>query len=67
MQQKLTLSLDAAVVEALHARVGRGNISRFIEGLIRPYLQQHALLASYQAIAADDVREKDALVWSEAS
>ena len=38
MQKKLTITLDEQVYEALYSVVGRGNISRFIENLVRPHI-----------------------------
>jgi hypothetical protein len=66
MQRKLTLSIDEAVYEGLHRVVGRGNISRFIEDLVRPCLLDSALDEGYRAMAADKKREAEALEWSNA-
>nr|NIO71365.1 addiction module antitoxin [Anaerolineae bacterium] len=38
MQKKLTITIDEQVYEGLHAVIGRGRISRFIEDLVRPYV-----------------------------
>ena len=38
MQRKLTITLNEEVYESLHAVVGRGNISQFIEDLVRPHV-----------------------------
>ena len=38
MQKKLTITLDEQVYEGLYAVVGRGDISRFIEDLVRPHV-----------------------------
>ena len=64
MRKRLTITLDEAVYEALHQKIGRGNISRFIENLARPYVVE-SLEAGYQAMARDEVREREALAWSE--
>jgi hypothetical protein len=65
MQRKLTITLDETVYEGLHRTVGRGRISRFIEGLIRPHVLDDALEAGYAEMAKDKEREAEALEWSE--
>lgn len=64
MQKKLTISLNELVYDELCRVVGRGNISRFIEDLIKPKLQANDLDAAYCEMAADNVRERNALEWS---
>lgn len=64
MHKKITLSLDASLYEALHAKVGRGHISQFISDLVRPYLENQALEASYREMAADGMREAHASEWT---
>ncbi|HVX13096.1 MAG TPA: hypothetical protein VHC22_18070 [Pirellulales bacterium] len=66
MNRKLTISIDAAVYDGLHALLGRGNIGRFLENLARPFVLDDALAASYQAMAADESHERDADEWTEA-
>jgi hypothetical protein len=46
--------------------VGRGNISQFIEALIRPHVVSTDLEAAYRQMAEDEAREAEALEWSEA-
>ena len=65
MQKKLTITVDEKIYEGLHAIIGRGNISRFIERLARPYLLPKELMASYRDMAADSAREQEAHEWSE--
>jgi predicted CopG family antitoxin len=67
MQKKLTITLDERVYEGLHKVVGRRRISRFIEGLVRPYVLRQDLEAAYQQMGQDEVREAEALEWSEAT
>jgi len=68
MQRKLTITVSDEVYRGLHQTVGRGEISRFIESLVRPHVVSNAeLLADYQAMAADQEREQDALEWIEAA
>ena len=65
MQKKLTITVDEAVYKGLHAVVGRGNISRFLNDLARPHVTRSDLIAGYAAMAADEEREAEALSWSE--
>jgi hypothetical protein len=57
MQRKLTISIDARVYDALHAVIGRGRISRFLENLARPYVSGIDLAEAYREMAADRGRE----------
>jgi len=66
MQKKMTISLNEAVYDELCRVVGRGNISKFIENLIKPQLKANNLDAAYSEMAADSVREQEALEWSNA-
>jgi len=66
MQKKLTITVHEKVYEGLHKIVGRGHISRFIEELVRPHLFDKNLRAAYKQMAQDEVRESEALEWSEA-
>ena len=67
MQKKLTITLDERVYEGLHAVVGRGHISRFIEDLVRPHVIYRELEAAYKEMAQDEEREAEALEWAEAT
>lgn len=67
MQRKLTITIDEEVYERLHEVVGRGRISQFIEGLVRPHVLREHLSAAYEAMAADERREADALEWADAT
>ncbi len=66
MQKKLTITVDEKIYAGLHSVIGRGNISRFIEGLARPYLFPEELAKAYQDMASDKAREAEALEWVEA-
>jgi predicted CopG family antitoxin len=66
MQKKMTISLNEVVYDELCRVVGRGNISKFIENLIKPQLKVNDLDAAYSEMAADSVREQEALEWSNA-
>ncbi len=66
MQKKLTIMIDERVYDGLQRVVGKRNISRFIETLVKPHVVEPDLVAGYQALAADEVAEAEALEWSEA-
>ena len=65
MQKKLTITLDEEVYNGLHRVIGRRRISRFLEDLARPHVVSRDLEAAYQEMAQDEVREAEALAWSE--
>ena len=65
MQKKLTITVEEAVYDGLHRRIGRGCISRFIESLVRPHVLKDALSEGYAAMAQDEQRESEASEWSE--
>ena len=67
MQKKLTITVDEQVYEGLHKNIGRGKISKFIEGLVRPHVVREDLEAAYEEMAKDYKRESDALAWAEAT
>ena len=67
MQKKLTITVDEQVYEGLHRVIGRGHISQFIEGLVRPHVLVVELEAAYLAMAQDEAREQEALDWAEAT
>jgi predicted CopG family antitoxin len=65
MQRKLTITIDEQVYERLHKVVGRGRISRFIEGLVRPHVSRRHLDDAYRTMATDEARESEALEWAD--
>jgi predicted CopG family antitoxin len=65
MQQKMTITIDKEVYDALYRVVGKGNISKFLENLARPHVMREDLASAYQAMAADIDREREALEWSD--
>jgi len=67
MQKKLTITVDESVYEGLHTVVGRRRISRFIQDLVRPYVLRQDLELAYQQMAQEELREAEALEWSEAT
>jgi hypothetical protein len=66
MQKKLTITLDEQVYAGLHAIIGKGKISKFIEKLVRPHVVGTHLENAYHEMALDQERENEALEWSEA-
>ena len=65
MQKKLTISIDEMVYWKLHDVIGKRKISKFIENLVRPYVVDKSLANAYRDMANDELREKNALEWSE--
>ncbi len=63
MHRKLTITLTDNVYEGLHRVVGRGNISQFIEALVRPHVLPDDLEEGYRQMAMDEAQEKDAAEW----
>ena len=66
MQRKLTITIDEAVYEGLYRKVGPRKIARFIEDLVRPHVLDADLDSSYEEMARDEMREREAEEWSEA-
>lgn len=66
MQKRMTITMNEDVYEGLVRVVGRRKISAFLEKLARPHVLGSELAAGYQAMAADEEREAQALAWSEA-
>lgn len=65
--KKLTITVDDDVYYGLHATIGRGNISRFLNNMVRSHVVTEDIEAGYAAMAADQQREHEALAWSEAA
>jgi hypothetical protein len=63
LHKRLTITLDEAVYEGLHRRIGKRRISRFIEDLVRPHVLDSSLDDGYRAMAADKEREAEAMEW----
>ena len=63
MNKKISITLDEDVYDGLYRTIGKGKISQFIEDLIRPYVLDTALDAGYKSMAADKVRESEAMEW----
>jgi predicted CopG family antitoxin len=67
MQKKLTVTIDEEVYNGLREVIGPGKISRFIEDLVRPHVTKKDIYAAYKEMAADEVRDSEALEWAEAT
>ncbi len=65
MQKKLTVTIDEEVYNGLREVIGPRKISRFIEDLVRPHVLKKDMYAAYKEMAADQVRESEALDWAE--
>ena len=65
MQKKLTVTIDEEVYDGLRTVIGPRKISRFIEDLVRPHVVKRDLYAAYKEMAADGIRESEALEWAE--
>ena len=65
MQKKLTVTIDEEVFDGLRTVIGPRKISRFIEDLVRPHVVKRDLYAAYKEMAADGIRESEALEWAE--
>ena len=65
MARKLTITIDDEVYEGLYRRIGPRKIGRFLEALARPHVIDEELQAEYMAMAADEVREREALEWAD--
>ena len=66
MQKRMTITMDETVYEGLVRVVGRRKISGFLESLARPHVVTDELAEGYKAMGQDQLREQEALAWSEA-
>jgi len=67
MQKKLTLTVDEDVYNGLRTVIGPRKISHFVEELVRPHVVKCELYDGYRDMAADRVRESEALQWAEST
>jgi predicted CopG family antitoxin len=63
--RKLTITVSDEVYAGLQAKIGPRRISRFLDSLARPHVVDTELDSGYQAMAADERREPEALEWAE--
>ena len=66
MHKRMTITLDEVVYDGLKRTIGKRRVSQFIEDLIRPYVLDASLDDGYRAMAADTVREAEAVEWCNA-
>lgn len=66
MHKRMTITLDETVYEGLYRMVGKRRISQFIEDLVKPYVVDKSLDDGYRAMAADKIREDEAMEWCNA-
>jgi hypothetical protein len=67
MQRKLTITVVDDVNRGLPQQIVRGEISRFIENLVQPYVvATNELEAEYRAAAEGATVEQEAADWIEA-
>ena len=67
MQRKLTLTIDEEVYNGLRTVIGPRKISHFVEELVRPHVVKRELYDGYRDMAADRVRESEALEWADST
>jgi predicted CopG family antitoxin len=68
MQRRLTITIADEVYRGLHQQIGRGETSRFIENVVRPYVvTTDGLEAEYRAAVEDTAAEREAADWIEAN
>jgi len=67
MPKKLTITVDDDVYDELQTIVGRGKIGKFLQDLARSSAVRNQLESGYEAMAADQSREAEALKWAEAT
>jgi predicted CopG family antitoxin len=68
IHRKLTITVADDVYRGLHQKVGRGQISSFIEELVRPHVvRDEELEAAYREMVQDHEREREAYDWIEAN
>jgi hypothetical protein len=66
LPRKLTITLDEQVYQDLKRKVGPGQISSFIERLVRAHaVDDRDLEAPYEEMASDHMREAEAMEWLE--
>lgn len=65
LAKKLTITVDPEVYQGLYRVIGKGNISRFLNSIARPYVLKQDLAEAYRQMSLDKEREAEALEWSE--
>jgi hypothetical protein len=65
VRRRLTITLEEEVYDGLHRVVGRRHISRFLNELAIPHVDEDALNEGCQEMAADEEHERQAMAWIE--
>ncbi len=65
MVRKLTITVSEEVYQGLHAKIGTGHISKFLDSLARPHVVEDELEQAYKAMSEDENREAEAQEWCE--
>jgi predicted CopG family antitoxin len=65
MSHQITITVSDEVYQGLRTVAGGRTISELIEELARPIVTESGLEASYQDMALDDEREREATEWIE--
>lgn len=61
---KLTIVVEPAVYKGLHEKVGRGNISQYINDKVKPFVTDDAwLIQGYKEMAQDSQQNVEAKEW----
>jgi hypothetical protein len=64
MSKRVNLYIqDEVLWEHFTLLVGRGNVSKWIENYIRPFVDKSDLASSYKMMAQDKDRENEAQEW----
>ncbi|WAP70965.1 hypothetical protein [Jiella pelagia] len=63
MPRKMTITLAEEVFDGLCRTAGEGDVSRYVEELLRRHVIDADLDEGYRAMAADTDREADAGEW----
>ena len=64
-KSKTAIAIGDRVFDGLHAVIGRGHISKFLEDLARPVVVTESLSAAYAEMSDDKARDAEAAEWCE--
>jgi len=69
MQRKITLSIDETIYRKLHFLIPKRKMSKFVEESVKERIKRFELEGpiekGFKMMGKDQVREKEALEWSE--
>lgn len=63
--RELTITVSEEVYKGLHAKIGAGRISSFLDSLARPHVVDAELDEAYRVMSTDRQREAEASEWIE--